>query len=114
MKSLYAACLARLGLSQPQAASLHDVSLDTIKSWCKKRSIPKPGIWMELRAYEREIVDRSEEMRERWESGDGEMTIPAADPRDMMAAADFILTSDDATPLPKLAAAESEAEGESQ
>lgn len=68
MKTLYAACLSRLGLSQAEAAALHDVSLQSVKNWCAGRSSPPTGIWDELRAVEAQIVDFSEAMRERWEA----------------------------------------------
>lgn len=59
MKTLYAACLSRLGLSQSGAAALHSVRLDTVKSWSAGRNPVPPGAWADLRAYEAAIVDRS-------------------------------------------------------
>lgn len=56
MKTLYAACLSRLGLSQAEAAELHGVSIDTIKKWSSGRSQLPDGIWAELRAREARII----------------------------------------------------------
>ena len=94
MRTLYAACLARLGLSQSGAATLHGVRLDTIKSWsCGRNPVP-PGIWDDLRRYEAEIVDRSETLRELFEASGADAVDVRTDESDhaaMMAAADFIL-----------------------
>lgn len=57
MKTIYAACLSRLGLSQAMAADLHGVRLDTVKSWsCGRRTVPE-GVYDNLRALEAEIQD---------------------------------------------------------
>ena len=64
MKTLYAACLSRLGLSQAAAAALHGVRLDTVKSWSAGRNPVPDGAWDDLRSLEGEIVDRSETIRE--------------------------------------------------
>lgn len=97
MKTLYAACLSRLGLSQSEAAALHGVRIDTVKSWSSGRNNVPQGAWDELRAYEAQIVDGSEELRERWENaGSPEIEIDEseADGPALMAAADFVLASD--------------------
>lgn len=97
MKTLYAACLSRLGLSHADAARLHDARPDTIKSWAAgRRSVPDE-VWSELRAYEAQIVDRSEQMREVWEEGGRppiDISEAAADGPSLIAAADFILSID--------------------
>jgi len=101
MKTLYAACIARLGLSLPGAAQLHNVRLDTVKSWSAGRNPVPEGAWSELRAYEAAIVDRSEAIREAWEDAgeirDIEATV--ADHAGMMALADFFLTTEEMPPL---------------
>lgn len=97
MKTLYAACLSRLGLSQSGAASLHGVGLSTVKQWCAGRSVPPQGIWDELRELEAQIVDASEELRERWEAAGSppiELDDSEAGHLPLMAAADLVLTTE--------------------
>lgn len=94
MKTLYAACIARLGLSHAGAAALHNVRLDTIRSWCIGRNRVPDGAWDELRAHEARIVDASEAMREAWEAaGSPPIEIDTSEAGDMalIAAADFVL-----------------------
>lgn len=102
MKTLYAACLSRLGLSQSEAATLHGTRLDTIKNWSVgRRSVPD-GAWAELRAYEDKIVDRSEAIREAWEdAGEIRDVVISAhdDPVNLMAAADFLLSNHEEPPV---------------
>lgn len=96
MKTLYAACLSRLGLSQVEAAALHDVSLQTVKNWCVGRSAVPQGIWDELRAHEAAIVDQSEALREAWEAAGQpaiEIDDSEADGPAVAAAADFVLNT---------------------
>ena len=102
MKTLYAACLSRLGLSQAQAAALHSVRLDTVKSWSAGRNPVPEGAWAELREYEAQIIDRSEAIREAWEDAGEVRDLEAAthgDPRALMALADFYLTTDARPPV---------------
>ena len=102
MKTLYAACLSRLGLSQTGAAALHEVAVQSIKNWCSGRSRPPAGVWTELRAYEAVIVDRSEAIREAWEDAGEARDIDAnvhGDPQSLMALADFVLTTDETPPV---------------
>lgn len=102
MKTLYAACLSRLGLSQAGAADLHKVGLQSVKNWSVGRSSPPAGIWAELRAYEAAIVDRSETIREAWEDA-GEIRDlelqTHGDPIAMMAIADFLLSTNEDPPV---------------
>lgn len=96
MKSLYAACLSRLGLSQAGAASLHGVRLDTVKSWSVGRNPVPQGAWDDLRAYSDMIADRADAMLETWEDQGSppiEIDPSEADGPMMMAAADFVLSS---------------------
>lgn len=97
MKTLYAACLARLGLSQSEAAALHGVRLDTVKSWSSGRNRVPAGAWGDLRAREAAIIDRSEAIREAWEDA-GEVREIKADTRGdaiaLLALADFVLSAD--------------------
>lgn len=106
MNTLYAACLSRLGLTQPEAAALHDVALVTVKSWAQgKRAVPA-GVWAELRAYEGEIVDRAEAMRDVWEETGRNADVvadPHHDPRNLMALADFTLSLDDDATIVEIA-----------
>lgn len=101
MKTLYAACLARLGLSQSEAATLHGSRLDTVKNWAVGRRTVPAGAWDDLRAYEAKIVDRSEAIREAWEDAGEIRDIEArvADHAGLMALADFFLTTGEAPPL---------------
>lgn len=102
MKTLYAACLSRLGLSQAEAAALHRVRLDTVKSWGSGRNPVPDGAWTDLRAYEAQIVDRSEAIREAWEDAGEVRDIDVRvnqDARNLMALADFFLTSDEQPPI---------------
>lgn len=95
MKTLYAACLARLGLSQAGAAAVHGVRLDTVKSWSAGRNRVPDGAWDELRAYEAQIVGRAETIREVWEDAGKVREIDATwkDDCGMMALADFVLNA---------------------
>lgn len=97
MKSLYAACLSRLGLSQSGAAALHGVSVDTIKQWSSGRRRVPDGVWADLRAAEVSIVDRSEAMREAWQDAGShpiEIDDSEADDLALIAMADFVLGVD--------------------
>lgn len=95
MKTIYAACLSRLGLSQAEAAGIHSVRLDTVKSWSSGRNPVPPGAWDDLREYERRIVDRAEEIREVWEDAGEIPQIDAtwADKRGLMSLADLVLNA---------------------
>lgn len=96
MKTLYAACLSRLGLSQAEAASLHRVGIQSVKHWSSGHRPAPAGVWGELRAYEERIVDGSEELREHWEAAGSppiEIDDSEADGPALMAAADFVLGS---------------------
>lgn len=98
MKTLYAACLARLGLSQAGAARLHNSRLDTVKNWAVGRRTVPEGVWADLRAYEAQIVDRSEAIREAWEDAGEVRDIEVqthGDQQALMAAADFLLSIQD-------------------
>lgn len=102
MKTLFAACLSRLGLSQAQSAAVLSCSVQSVKDWSRGKSNPKPGVWSDLRAYESQIVDRSETIRESWQAA-GEVRAIDATPHDsgrnLMALADFVLTVDDQPPI---------------
>lgn len=45
----------RCGLSQPEAAALHGVRLDTVKSWCAGRNAAPAGVLAELRGLHERI-----------------------------------------------------------
>lgn len=100
MTTVYAACLARLGLSMPEASRFHDVRLDTVKSWASGRNRPPASVFDELRALETRIIDRSEQMREEIEIAQAaqreapdriDIDLSEANHLSAMAAADFIL-----------------------
>lgn len=95
MKTLYAACLSRLGLSQAEAAALHNVRIDTVKSWSAGRNPVPAGVWDDLRDVEAKVVDRSEAIREAWEDAGEPLQIQPTwqDKAGLMALADFILTT---------------------
>ena len=97
MKTLYAACLSRLGLTQAGAASLHGVRPDTVKNWAVgRRGVPQSA-WDDLREYEAQIVDASECLRGEWElagSPPFEIDDSEADGLPLMAMADLVLNSD--------------------
>ena len=93
MKTLYAACLARLGLSLAEAAALHGVRLDTVKSWSSGRNRAPDGVWADLREREALIIERAETIREAWEDA-GEprkLTATWADDLGLLGLADFVL-----------------------
>lgn len=97
MRTLYAACLSRLGLTQAGAAALHGVRPDTVKNWTVGRRGVQQSAWDDLRALEASIVDRSEAMRETWEAAGSppiEIDDSEADHAMLMAAADFVLTGE--------------------
>ena len=97
MKTLYAACLSRLGLSQAEAAALHCVRLDTVKSWSSGRNRVPQGAWDDLRAHEGRIVNAGDAMIEAWSAAGSppiEINDTEADGIALMAAADFVLSSD--------------------
>src|SRR3546814_12275198 len=79
MKTIYAACLSRLGLSLAGAAQLHGIRVDTVKNWSVGRRTVTAGAWDELRAYEAQIVDRAEAIRALWEETPSNIALMAAD-----------------------------------
>jgi hypothetical protein len=96
MKTLYAACLSRLGLSQTGAAAMHNNRVDTVKSWSSGRNPVPQGVWNDLRRYEALLVDRSEMMLEQWQNAGSrpiEIDTSEADDTALIAAADFVLNS---------------------
>ena len=96
MKTLYAACLSRLGLSQAEAAALHNVALATVKSWATGRNRIPQGVWDEFRGYETKIINGAEEMREQWiKYGSPLIEINDAESggTGVMALAEFVLSS---------------------
>jgi hypothetical protein len=67
MKTLYAAAISRLGMSQPEAAAFHAVPLQTIKNWASARARVPTGAWDELRALSREIDFLADQFDLAWE-----------------------------------------------
>ena len=95
MKTLYAACLTRLGLSLPEAAKHHGVRLDTVKSWSSGRNRVPVGVWDDLRDLERKIGEASLTIREIWEEASEPLEVSARwhDDVGLLGYADFILTA---------------------
>lgn len=97
MKTLYAACLSRLGLSLTEAAGIHGgLNVSTVKQWTSGRRTPPPGAWDDLRHHERKIVEGSEALREAWEAADSpaiEIDDSEADGLTLSSAADFVLST---------------------
>ena len=60
----YRLLLSRVGLSQADAAALHKVRLDTVKSWCAGRNAAPAGVFAELRAlYARQTQAADEALK---------------------------------------------------
>ena len=51
----FKASLAICGLSQQEAATFLDVSIQSIKDWCRGKSAPPPGVWAMLSDLYRRI-----------------------------------------------------------
>lgn len=96
-KTLFSACLERVGLTREQAAAYLNIPAYTIKKMCNGSKIVPQGVWDDLRRRQIEIVDGSEELLERWEQSRAtRLTInddEAGDPA-ILAAADFVLSVD--------------------
>ncbi|RKF23390.1 hypothetical protein D6851_02655 [Altericroceibacterium spongiae] len=105
MKTLYSACLSRLGLSRSEAAKLHGVRIDTINSWATGRRPVPEGAWDDLRQREDLIIERAETIRELWEDAGEPKEISAKWDSDvaLLGLADFILGGhwDDNAPIPQ-------------
>jgi hypothetical protein len=99
--TLYAACLSHLGLSQSNAAALHGVRIDTVKSWATGRNRVPTGAWDDLRAYAGEIVAGAEDLATRMpESVDRiEINDSEAAGAPLMAAAMFVLSTPQGLPV---------------
>jgi len=96
VKTLYAACLARLGLSQSEAAAVHGVRLDTVKSWSSGRNPVPQGAWDDLRALEERIVAGANSMLEAWKrvgSPPVEVNDAEGDPVTRLIVAAFVLSA---------------------
>lgn len=55
MITAYALLLDRCGLSHREAAELHGVRLDTVRSWASARNRTPPGVMTELRTLHAQI-----------------------------------------------------------
>lgn len=99
--TLYAACLSHLGLSQSNAAALHGVRIDTVKSWATGRNRVPTGVWDDLRAYAGEIVAGAEDLAARMpEKVDRiEINDSEAAGTPLMAAAMFLLSTPPGLPV---------------
>lgn len=73
-KTLYALCLQRLGLSQPEAAELHGNRIDTIKKRCTGTLGVPDGVWDDLRGYAATIAAAAPDI-----NGDHAQQMAAAD-----------------------------------
>lgn len=97
MKTLYAACLSRLGLSQAGAAALHGVDLSTVKHWSSGRRRVPEGVWADLRDRANAVADQADAMLDAWEAAGSppiEIDVSEADDLALIAAADFVLAAD--------------------
>ena len=97
MKTIYAACLSRLGLSQAEAADLHGAGIQTVKHWSSGRRPVPAGVWDDLRAYNARIMDRADAMLETWEAAGSppiEIDDSESDGVGLMAYADLVLSTD--------------------
>lgn len=100
--TLFAACLARLGLSQADAEALLGIKLSRIKDMSAGRARVPDGVWSELRDYEDAIAERSDELGKTLEdavaAADGEepdrVDAVVDDAVGLMALADFVLGND--------------------
>ncbi len=52
--------LQACGLSQSEAAEFFGVSLQSVKDWCRGKSVPKPGVWKMLSDLYADIQDHAE------------------------------------------------------
>lgn len=102
MTTVFAAALRRVGLSHSQFAKIADVRIDTVNKWASGRNRTPDFVWSILRAYESQIVDRSEEVRKIWKEK-GELRhfdVEYENDIELLAYADFILSCDDDGPIP--------------
>jgi hypothetical protein len=96
MRTIYAACLSRLGLSQAEAAALHKVRIDTVKSWSAGRNPVPQGAWDDLRGVADALDEGALELLDRWDAAGQppiEINDSEAGGRALMAAAEFVLAS---------------------
>lgn len=97
MKTLYSACLSRIGLTQAGAATLHGVRPDTVKNWAVgRRGVPQSA-WDDLRAYSAQIEDAADAMLEAWDNAGSppiEIDDSEADGPALMTAAALVLATD--------------------
>lgn len=105
MKTLYAASLARLGLSHSEAGAIHGLGqngLSTVKQWASGRRSPPPGVWDDLRAYHDSILDAADDLRAAWDEAGGplvEISAAQAGGAPLLAAAEFVLGTPPGTPV---------------
>lgn len=101
--TLYAACLSHLGLSQSNAAALHGVRIDTVKSWATGRNRVPTGAWDDLRAYAAEIVAGADDLAARMPDTQFvdriEINDSEAAGAPLMAAAMFVLSTPPGLPV---------------
>lgn len=94
-RTLYAACLSRLGLSQQDGAELHKVSPQTVRNWATGRRPVPQGAWDELRARDSEVQARIEALlraNEVTPFGDVPNDASALDDLDAIAASALVLS----------------------
>jgi len=93
-RTIYSACLSRLGLSHQDAAELHAVRVDTVRSWASGRRPVPEGAWSELRQLEADVAARIVTFSAQWDaSGRPDVFNDAGevDALDLMAAAALVL-----------------------
>lgn len=101
MKTLYAACLTRLGLTLPMATELHGKDLDTVERWYNGVTPVPVETWDDLRQLSADIDDGADEMLEAWERFPGPVDIntSGAGHLPLMTGAAFVLSLPPGTPV---------------
>jgi len=95
MDSLYAACLARLGLCVEEAAKLHNISRTAVEAWRSGTVEPPLTAWEDLRDFNAIIAEWTELSREEW-AADGEpleVQVKQLKGAALMGVAEFILSA---------------------
>ena len=56
----FKSALGVCGLSQQEAADFLDVSISSVKDWCRGKSAPPLGVWTQLSGLYRQIEDAAD------------------------------------------------------
>lgn len=80
-KTLYAATLAHVGMSQSDAQAFHKITRpQTIGDWAMGRRPVPAGAWAELVSYSKQIDDRVAAVGAAWEAAGRPMDFGGEDP----------------------------------